>query len=594
LAAGALWWFLELLEIRCIARPAPGWNPLPGHVAPAVIITVVTLIACLPTFNIYFLTDDFGYLHMFRDLSISQFLRLFHTDIAEVLWSEPRQELRPLYSLYYMGSYRLWGLHPLGWHLTGTLLHIIVSFLVFLIAKSLAPGQSWRAGFAAMFYAVQPPHSQTISLVHCCIAENFPILLYLTSFLFFIRFRSTGLLRYLAISLLAFAGCLLTKESALTLPIMLVCYDLFRMVAGEEGHSARDSSERSKLWRRLVLPFAPYFTLLLAYLEWRRWALTSYLGEARWGSHMHEAVASPTGFWLHFMHLATHVWELHAFNLQNLLLPYPSVALGLVLGLYLVWALSLLRRRSECRRSVLLVLYFGLVWYSVSNLPLLAVMHVPYHLYLPAVGPCIAAAFLAAPTCRELAREARYSRSLGMVFLVAISAIQLWKQNTEWAHIGEMSARMTAQLASALESVPKGSMVVIWPAENPLMATGWGEVLPFAVQMPFAPTDLYSSLHIVEAPDLSLRPGPPWWEKTRPMLDAELTGPPDGQVEIYLLSWDEQSKTFQQKKRVLSRKPLRACVTESLGGPVESVDSLAEAEENRLVEALAKLVLESN
>ncbi len=593
LGVGAVLWALEHLETRYLGGSARAWNPLPGYLAPAVIITLATFVACLPTLNTYFLVDDFAFVHSFHTLSLSQFLRLFHTDLGQFVWGDSRQELRPLYGLYYVVCYHLWGLHPWGYHLSGILLHIMVSFMVFLIAKSLAPGESWRAGFAGLLFAVQPPHSQAISLIVGLVAESFPVLLYLAAFLCFIRFRATGLVRYLAISVLAFAGCLLSKESAVTLPIMLVCYDLFRVVAGEQRISAGDSSARRKLWRGLILAYAPFVTLFLAYLEWRRLVFTSYLREASWGGHAHEAMSSPAGFWLHFAHLATRFWKLQAFNLQHLLFPYPAAALGLVLGLYLVWAISLLRRRSECRRSVALVLYFGLVWYLISNLPYLIEGYVIYHLYLPAVGACIAAAFLAVPTCRDSSREVRYPRLLGVVFLVGLSATQLWKDNREYARIGQMSARMTGQLALALEGIPKGSLVVVWPGESYLVASGWGEeILPFAVQPPFASTDLFSGVRIIEHPDMSCCGVAEWWQKTRAVLGVELARAPDEQMEIYLLSWNERSKTFQMRKCVLPRRLFRACVTQSLGGPVEAADSVGESEADKVVEALARLVSE--
>ncbi len=590
LAIGALLWVLEHWEIKFIPASTPSWNPLPGHLRPMVIISLVGLVACLPALQTYFLNDDFGYLHVFRNLSLNQFLQLFHADIAEVLWGEPRQELRPFYSVFYMIGFRLWGLHPLGYHLSGLLLHIIVSFLVFLVAKSFADGDSCRAGLAGLLYAVQPVHSQTISMIVGSVAEFLPTLLYLSAFLCFMRFRASGLMRYLMISMVAFAAALLSKEGAVTLPIMLVTYDLFRIVGGEDVNPSRDSPAKRKLWRRLILVYAPFGVLLLAYLELRRYVFTSFLHENSWGSNVHEAVSTPAGFWLHFSHLLTHVWDLQAFNLREFLFPFPALALGFILGLLGIWALTLFRRRSECRRSLAIVLYFGLVWYGISNLPLLAVMHAPYHLYLPAVGPCIATAFLAMPPFRTAARGVGYGRFSGMVFLVGISALGLWRENAAWARTGEMSETMAGQLITNLKEVPQDSLVVLWPAESHLIASGWGEMLPYAVETPFAPTDLYSRARIIEHPDMSCCPGAQWWEKTRRIVGAELAGPRDGPIEIYLLAWDERSKSFQQKTRVVSRGLFHSYVMKSLGGPLESTDSLEDAAAKAFVEALAKLV----
>ena len=591
LTVGAVVWGLERLESGFAAGPPPRWNPLSVYIAPAVAIALVSFIACLPTLNTYFLVDDFAFVHTFHNLTASQFLRLFHTDLGQFVWGDTRQEFRPLYSLYYAAGYHLWGLRPWGYHLCSILVHLIVAAMVFLIAKSLAAGETRRAGFAGLLFAVQPPHAQATSLIVGLVAESFPALLYLTAFLCFIHFRSRGLVRYFAISALAFTGCLLTKESAVTLPLMLVFYDLFRIVAGEESLSPNKGQSPWEPWRKLILPYAAFGTLLLAYLEWRRIVFASYLREAGWGRQGQYGVANPTGFWLHFIHLAMRFWKLQAFNFQNLF-PYSSAAEGLVLGLYLVWAFSLLRRRSDCRRSVALVLYFGLAWYLISNLPYLIEGNVIYHLYLPTAGVSIAIAFLALPFCREPGKEARCSRLVGMGFLIAISFTQLWKNNREYARIGEMSARMTAQLVPSLKEIPKDSLVMIWPAESYLVDSGWGEeIFPFAVQPPFASTDLYARVRIVEHPDMSCCGVAEWWQKTSPVLVAELARAPDEQVQIYLLIWDERNGVFQETKRVLPRSILRDRVTTLLGGSPETVDNLGDVQAKRLVKGLARLVV---
>jgi len=593
LAAGALLWVLEYLEVRYLPASTPTSNPLPGYLAPVALITLVTLVACLPALHTYFLVDDFAFVHRFYTLTVSQFLQLLHTDLGRFVWGDVRQEYRPLYSVYYLAGYHLWGLDPWGYHLSGVLLHVANALLVILIVKSLAPGESRRAIFAGLLFAVLPVHAQAISLIVGFVAEGLPDFFYLVAFLCFMRFRARSSATYLVISTVAFGLCLLTKESAVTLPMMLVSFDFFRMVVGEKGVADSGAPEQRKKWLHLILAYVPFAVLLLAYLELRRLVFTSYLREANWGSHVHEAVSSPAGFWLHLRHLLTHFWDLQAFNLREIF-PFPALALGFILGLLGVWAVILFGRRSECRRCIAVVVYFGLVWYLICNLPFLIEGRVIYHLYLPAVGLSIATAFLALPPYPEPRKEARYLRFLGMVFLVGISATWLRKENAEYARIGNMSERMAAQLVTALAKVPKESLVVIWPAESYLITSGWGEeILPYAVQTPFAPTDLYSRVRIIEHPEMSCCGVSEWWEKTRPVLGAELARAQDEQMEIYLFAWDVRSNSFQQKTRVLPRGLFRAYVTKSLGGPLESTDSLGDAAANTFVEALAKLVLGS-
>jgi hypothetical protein len=590
LLSGAALWGLERLENRYLAGPPRAWNPLPGYLAPAVVISLVIFLVYSRTLNIYYSMDDFGYLHYFQTPSLSRLLRLFHTDIAQVLWGEPRQELRPFYGLYYTVSYQVWGLNPMGYHLSGILLHILNSLMVFLITKELLPGKSWRAGFAGLLFAVQPVHSSTLSLFLYVVADVSPTFFYLAAFLCFVRFRATGRSRYLGLSTLAFAGCLLSKEIAVTLPVMLVSYDLFRKLWGENGVPAGGSPVRERPWRQLIVSYLPFAVLLLAYLALRRTLFGSFLLEdvwvsIIWSSYLQKGVSGLAGLLPQLVYLGRYLKSLQGFNLCHLLLPFPAAVLGLVLGLYMVWALSLLRRRSECPRTIAVILYFGVVWYLISTLPLLAVLSLDSrYLYLPAVGTCIAVAYLVLPACPGPQKEASYLRFLGAVLLICISACQLWKDNTQRAREGEIWRRMTAQMAAALEEMPKQALVIIPVAEE--------LYLPFALQTPFASTDFYSRVRIIEDPVTYCLPAPRWWEKTRLALAPEWAGASDEPIEIHLLAWDVGTDSLQRRTRVLPRARLRAYVTKTLGGQLETVNSITVPQGSKLVQALARLVAE--
>jgi hypothetical protein len=591
LITGAVLWALEQLENRYIASRAPARNRLRGHLALLAIISLATLAVCLPTLTSYFSGDEFAYIHLFHRPSFSQFLQLFRGDLSQGVWGYNAQELRPFYGLSYMLSYRLWGVHPLGYHLSAILVHVLNAWMIFLIARRMAPAESGRAGYAALLFAMLPVHSWNISWANGYLTEGIPTLFYLSAFLGFVSYRSTGLRRYLVASILTFAACLLSKETAVTLPVMLVSYDLFRWLVGERRVPAGREPTRYRQLLGFLVTYLPFVLLLLGYLGLRHIAFTSYLREDSWGSHIHEALTSPAGFWLRLTHIVVRFWTLQAFNLRQLLLPYPAVALGLVLGVLAVWAISLLRRVSACRRSVEIMFYFGLVWYLVSNAPLMVSYLDAHHLYIPSAGLCVAAAFLAAPIGREACPRVGYVRWLGAALVVVICASQLWSDNTQWARKAEVSGRGTSQLARAMTEIPRQALVIVWfPSDTPTVSI-WDENLPYALQPPFQTMDLYSPSRIVELPGTYCCPLPQWWGKTQAALAAELAGPPDESVDVELFAWDERSTSFKRKRRSVPKSLLRACVADSLGGPLETADTLEERQANMLVAALARLVL---
>ena len=589
LLAGALIWFLERLEAMHLSDSARAWNPLPAYIIPISIIFLATLAVCIPTLHSYFSGDEFAYIPLFRNLSFGQFLHLFHSDLSQGVLGWSPHELRPLYGLSFRLSYLLWGLHPLGYHLTSVVLHAINATMVFLIAKKLAPAESWRAASAGLLFAVQPIHSWTISWANGSLTETVPSLFYILAFLCFASFRTTNRARYFILSVAAFAACLLSKETAVTLPVMLVSYDLFLFIAAKvEGRDAPGHAGIHR-WIRTIAAYVPYAVLLLVYLQLRRLAFTSYLLEDKWGSHLSEAAASPAGFWLHFRHLVTDVLDIQTFNVRQLMLHYPVAEICVALGLYLAWLADLLRHRAGCQRSIVIILYGGLVWYGITNLPLLASYNDPHHLYLPSIGVCIAIAFLAAPACQAMAKNRGYARLLGAALLVTFCAIQLGKEDICWARKAEVTEAGTAQLAAAVKKLSKPVLVVVWFPDESSPTESWDEDLPYSLQPPFQPTDLYSRASIIEHPDVYCCPLDHWWPKSKAMLKADLAGNPSGQIEIEEFSWDKRSSSFRVLARSLSRESVRLNVTQALGEPLEQVESVNHEQAIGFVKNLGRL-----
>lgn len=580
--------FLSGIQILETREQAAVGNGRAGFLVFLSLVTAVTFLIYSPTLHVYFFSDDIGCLHAFHQPSLDQFLRMFHTDLAQLVEGENGQEIRPFYDLFYMVNYKLWGLNPVGYHLTSLLADILNSVLVFAMANKVAPGNQLRAGFAGLLFAVQPVHSMAVSWIAGTPAELAPTLFYLASFFWFTSYCATRKGRYLWLSFLAFAACLLCKEIAVTLPIMLFSYDLFRQFERKLAIVPGDASIRQPQRRRFLdlLPYLPFLLLLLGYLEWRHIVFSHFLGESFWADAWNDtsngAIPGTIGMLHGLAHFLRYLGGEQIFNLRALLLLLPAISLALVLGLLLVWAIQLLRNKAHDRRAIVVVLYFGIVWYIISGLPLLVAAPDARHLYLPAVGPCIAIAFLAMPTSLMLRKRAGYSRLLGPVLLVLVFGLVLRRENKEWIEYGEDSEKVTTQMATAVGAMPQNSLLII-------LAPG-GETLPFALQTPFASMDLYSRMQIIESPGMSSLPRPEWWQKTRTILDKELSGAPDESIEVNLLAWDDASKSVRQASRSLSKELIQSSLVQSVGSNPETVESVTDQQADDLVGYLVQLV----
>jgi len=138
---------------------------------------------------------------------------------------------RPLMHLSYMLTYALFGFSAWAFHLMNVLLHLGVSVLVYLVAgrllreRSLAPVQTaaWIPLAIALLFTTHPIHTEVVTAV-MGIPDLSMALFYLLALYFYIR-PAPLRPRDLALSLAAFFLATLSKEPALTLPVLLIAYD---------------------------------------------------------------------------------------------------------------------------------------------------------------------------------------------------------------------------------------------------------------------------------------------------------------------------------------------------------------------------------
>ncbi len=138
---------------------------------------------------------------------------------------------RPLISIIWMFNYYIFGLNPLGFHLVNILFHSGVSVLVFMITVILLRKSRLSTStfyplvpfIAAMLFAAHPIHTEAVTWVS---VTDLPFtFFYLLSFYFYIEGEESKS-KYL-LSVVSFFLATLCKETALTLPIILLAYDYF-------------------------------------------------------------------------------------------------------------------------------------------------------------------------------------------------------------------------------------------------------------------------------------------------------------------------------------------------------------------------------
>ena len=259
------------------ADPAetPGSKHRPGHwlrtdsrfVTAALCIALLTFLTYLPSLWCGFVNwDDGAYVYENPDLR--------SLDLSFIQWSLTAlvsHNWYPLTVISFAIDYSFWGLNPMGYHLTNTLLHTTNTLLVFFLAARLVntgtttgsnkngsgePSYSTEAltaaAITALLFGTHPIHVESVVWV----TERKDVLyslFFLLSIIFYLRYVRSVSKRalYYALTLAAFTFSLMSKPMAVTLPMVLLILDYYPL-------------QRAGELKRVVLEKLPLFALSLA------------------------------------------------------------------------------------------------------------------------------------------------------------------------------------------------------------------------------------------------------------------------------------------------------------------------------------------
>jgi tetratricopeptide (TPR) repeat protein len=244
---------------------APPWSATAG----AVLIAAAVFMAYLPSINGGFIWDD-------HDLITNNNL-IKASDGPLLIWcsTEPI-DYWPVTNTTFWIEWRLWGMHPTGYHLTNLILHIAESVLIWIILRKLSmPG----AFLAAMIFALHPVNVESVAWI--AQRKNLmAMLFFLISILLYLkgiqgatsrrpegtwRETASGFLHpssfiphpsgFFWLSLAAFTLAMLSKGSVAVLPILLLGIVWW---------------QRPLTWRDMVWS-APFFLVALVFTAVNMW-----------------------------------------------------------------------------------------------------------------------------------------------------------------------------------------------------------------------------------------------------------------------------------------------------------------------------------
>lgn len=331
-----------------------------------------------------FVYDDIGQMVQ-NDLvhSWSHWKDYFHMHV----WAHqfaPGNYYRPFFLLLLLMEYSIFKLHPLGWHFVSILFHVGATLAVYWLATKFT---STRSGpfVAALLFGIEPIHVESVAWISG-VTDPLLAIFAIPSIICYINFRTwarhNG--RWLTASILLFACALLSKETAVIVPPILVLYEWFFGSGEEEKEPGRVTGFVNRL-RPMLL-----FALIGAGYVWVRFKVLHVFSRGVTPLPPHAVVyTSPRALLFYAGHL---LWP---FNLspfydipysyqpdfRTFVLPAIAVCFLIIVVVTIAW----IRASAPVR--------FFLWWLILPLLPVLnfgmfgfgEVVHDRY-LYLPSIG----------------------------------------------------------------------------------------------------------------------------------------------------------------------------------------------------------------
>ncbi len=402
------------------------------HLLPILLLVCVSALIYFNSLSNGFVYDDFG--TIVENVHIKQFSNylssFYNPSYFKISGGEA--SYRPVATLSYYLLYAVFGLNPVGYHLISFALHIFNVILVYQIALVILDDKRSSA-IAGLLFACHPVNTEAvngISYNEDLIAAFF----FFLALLLYMKLKTIAPKRNLVLfilSLLFFLLGLLSKEMAITLPAMVVLYDLTLRKPVSRDISVNRVLE---VVQSRKYYYIGYLGISLFYLWLRFFAIYNpeEVETQIWGRLIDRIIYLPVVFF-DYIKLSLFPFNLNAdyvFSYPTRFFDvWPVLSLIIVLGL-VIFSFFVFRRSRA--------ISFGIWWFFIALFPVYNLIQIynPFaerYLYIPIFGFCLVIAILIECVLNRLS----FSRSallkaaiiLGIVVFYATISIN---RNKDW------------------------------------------------------------------------------------------------------------------------------------------------------------------
>ncbi len=418
------------------------------------LVFVVVMIYHWPTLGQGFVADDFAYMPIFK-YAVGDYIEAMakiHSGVMEFPF------FRPVTFCSFRIDYLIWGVDPVGFHLSNIVLHSLNAILLFYLARSLGFGKIGAVG-ASLLFGLWPTNPEAVTWV----SGRFDIQSLnwlIVAFLLWIagRWRNDG--RYLGVSAIAFFIALMCKEIAAAgvLALPLVDWVLHVRSRREWGYGV------GFRWQWYVA----YLAVVVCVVAFRFWLfgdVGGYTDEnfspVYFGKSLNVLCANLAGdLWMMITPLNRVLWAEWSYGWQATFVVAGILAgVGLVVGLFIAIKDA---RRGDGLPIVQIAV--SVIWILVMLLPVLPIQAVQENLrfsrflYIGSAGLAMwfGVALGAGMRGGSLWKIVTVLLMVGVLF---VAGNGLRRNNVAWMEAGELAGIMHTTMAAHIVDLPEGASI---------------------------------------------------------------------------------------------------------------------------------------
>jgi tetratricopeptide (TPR) repeat protein len=274
-----------------------------------------------------------------------------------------------------MLDYQIYGLNPVGYHMTNLILHILSTLLLFWLFNHMT-GAIWRSAFVAALFALHPLRVESVAWI----AERKDVLsafFWMLTLCLYVYYTEKPVIKRYLLVCLFFACGFMSKSIVVTLPVIMILLDYWplKRFQLQKGNFI--------LWQ--LREKMPFFVLSAVFSIITIYAHHAGMSIQKWNYTLETRIIN--AFVSFVIYLEKTFWP------HNLSLGYPF--LGQAPSWQVLGAVSLIIVISAAvifTMKRLPYLFVGWFWYAITILPVIGIIPVgnnamaDRYLYLPSIG----------------------------------------------------------------------------------------------------------------------------------------------------------------------------------------------------------------